>query len=274
MSRDEPVRRMFSDGLCRWPDIQLPFEPFEKHCGAVLGTDLGASLPFGADLFLCCACAERVAGAAAAFEHETSLAARAAIARIRVDRDFVEETLQALYDKLLFSNRPKVAEYSGRGPLLVWTRVSAARFAVDALRSRRISWQRWAQLREGIAQSNAGPESNLVRAQYLETFQHALEHAWSTLSSQDRGLLRMHVLGRCSIDQIGRVHGVHRATAARWLERARSQVWGAVREQVLAVHGDLTESEFGVIARTVGGDLDLSLSADSPDPVSPSPPVT
>jgi RNA polymerase sigma-70 factor (ECF subfamily) len=266
MSSGQAVRTMYLDGRRQWPRVRLEFDAFERHCRKTVGPDPGPAVQqYGADLYLCCACAAKDGEALLSFEREGASVARAAVARVCRDSEFIQETLRELWDKLLFAQDPKAIEYACRGPLNAWIRVAAARTALDRFRAERASQARQTSLSEQLAEQGPGPESSLTRARYAGTFQQALERALRELSSQDRNLLRMHVLGHCSIDQIGRVYRVHRATAARWLERARANIFESVRHQLAAEHADLTDSEFSSIARLMGSELELRLSADSTD---------
>jgi RNA polymerase sigma-70 factor (ECF subfamily) len=112
-----------------------------------------------------------------------------------------------------------------------------------------------------MADQGFGPESTLTRVRFCEPFREALRNAIAELPQKERNLLRMHVQGRCSIDQIGRAYGVHRATAARWLEQAKARIVQAVRTRLDAAGARLTDSEFQSVARVVGGELELGLSA-------------
>ena len=255
------LREMYADAQRRWPGITTDFAAFQQHCLRLLGPAPSPdALQFGADLYLCCACARRDAEAMLAFERETAAVARSAIARVNRDPEFVAETLRRLWDKLLFGNNAKVSEYSGRGPLNAWVRVAAARTALACCRAQRLTWSRQADLSEAIADESCGPESQLTKVRYQGAFQHALEHALATLSSRDRNVLRMHAVDRCSIDQIGRAYGVHRATAARWLERAKAGIFASVREELAIEHAAMTDSEFKSLAQLMGSELELSLS--------------
>jgi RNA polymerase sigma-70 factor (ECF subfamily) len=259
---------MYGDGQLRWPSVELDSEVFRRHCQRLLGPHPSPEVEqFGAELYLCCACAERNPQATLTFEQETSRVARAAIARVNRDPEFVEEALRELWDKLLFAPDAKVGEYSARGPLQAWTRVAAARTAIDRSRTHRTVWTRQRDFSEQFGGGGSGPESYLTKARYQEAFQQALKHAIAELSAQDRNLLRMHVLDRCSIDQIGRAYGVHRATAARWLERARAHVLESVRKQLCLGRLALTNSELFSIAHLMGTELELSLSADPAETV-------
>jgi RNA polymerase sigma-70 factor (ECF subfamily) len=254
---------MHGHGQHRWPSIELDFEVFRRHCQTVLGpVPSPEAEEFGADLYLCCACVQRNPEATLTFERETSRVARAAICRVNRNQEFVEETLRELWDKLLFAHDAKVSEYSARGPLQAWTRVAAARTAIDRSRANRTSWGRQVDFSDRFGGGAFGPESDLTKAQFADAFRHALENAIRELSAQDRNLLRMHVLDRCSVVQIGRAYGVHRATAARWLERARARVLESVREALCRGRAKLTNSELLSIAHLVGTELELSLSAD------------
>jgi hypothetical protein len=62
---------------------------------------------------------------------------------------------------------------------------------------------------------------------------------------------------------------VHRATAARWIDRARSVIYARVREQLGAQH-PMTDSEFRSLAGLMGPELHLSLSVPSSASHSPS----
>ena len=73
-------------------------------------------------------------------------------------------------------------------------------------------------------------------------------------------MLRMHVAGHCSIDEIGRAYNVHRATAARWLDRTRTRIYEEVRQELCVKRANLTASEFKSLATMMGTELELSLS--------------
>jgi RNA polymerase sigma-70 factor (ECF subfamily) len=106
------------------------------------------------------------------------------------------------------------------------------------------------------------PDAALLKARFGSAFQEALSTAVAELSAQQRNVLRMHVGGGCSIDEIGRAYGVHRATAARWIERARTGIYERVRAQLGTQHR-VTESEFRSLAGLMRAELELSLTRGS-----------
>lgn len=262
MPAQEVVRDMYDDGRERWSSLALAFEDFERYCARICDEDASIvkALPFASDIYLCCACSKGDAVAHTLFKSEAEEVVRGAIARVCREAEFVQEALQEFWKKLLVGEDAKVHDYRGRGPLLAWLRISAARLAIDRHRSVRVQAERETDLGDCLAEQAFGPESTLTRERFQEPFRAALKHAIVAMSQKDRNLLRMHVVGRCSIDQIGRAYNVHRATAARWLEQARERILLGVRTELEVVGPRLTDSEFQSVARVVGGELSLEIS--------------
>ncbi len=260
MNEQEIVRRLFLAGQGVWPSLPLSFEAFEVHCRRALVDDGGQALE-AADLFLCAACAEGIPEALGAFQELGHSVVRGAISRIDARDDFVHDALQELWSKLLVGGDAKVRAYSGRGPLVAWLRVAATRVALDRLRSDRRGDDRQVELTERLAAAEVDVEAALLLARFGRGFEQALRASVGALSKQERNVLRMHVVGHCSIDEIGRAYQVHRATAARWIERARARIYGDVRD-ALCVEHRLTASEFQSLAMLLGAELELSLGLE------------
>ncbi|MES1184719.1 MAG: sigma factor-like helix-turn-helix DNA-binding protein [Myxococcales bacterium] len=257
----DTLRDMFLSGQRRWPALSLEFAVFAEHCQRVLDADNGLPLE-PTDLFLCCACAQAQPEALRSFELECGAVAAAAIRRVDGSDDFVRDTLQDLWGKLLLGEDAKVRSYSGRGALQAWVRVAATRAALDRRRSNKRSGARQVELTERLAAADVNIEATLLKARFGQAFQDALRVAVGGLSRQERNVLRMHVVGQCSIDEIGRAYNVHRATAARWIERSRSKIYDEVLA-ALCVRHQLTASEFHSLATLMGEELQLSLGFGS-----------
>jgi RNA polymerase sigma-70 factor, ECF subfamily len=264
MSGEDAVRAMFLEGKRKWPLVELGFDVFFGHCSRVLPPGDSHALPReAASLYLCCACAEAQPEALRSFESEGMSVAKAAIARIDRSSDFVQDTLQEVWDKLLLGSEAKVRLYSGRGPLKAWVRVAATRVALDRYRARNRLTARHVELTDKLAAPCGSPEARLLKARFGKAFHQALRAAVAALSAQERNVLRMHVVGQCSIDEIGRAYNVHRATAARWLDRSRARIYEQVRYELCVRHEKLTASEFKSLATLMGSELELSLSGSS-----------
>lgn len=252
---------MFLAGHNKWPVLSLGFETFASHCRRVLsdGPDV---IGEPADLFLCCACALGDPEALELFQGEAADVAETAIRRIDGRDDFVREVMQELWNKLLVGENARVRSYSGRGPLKAWVRVAATRVALDRRRSDQRHTRREVELSERFAATDVNLEASLLQGRFGQSFQDALRAAVARLTEQERNVLRMHVVGRCSIDEIGLAYDVHRATVARWIERARARIHDEVRRTLCATH-KLTVSEFQSLAAVIGTELELSLGFGS-----------
>lgn len=255
------IRSMYLAGQRRWPLLAVSFEDFAAHYGKVANEGEGVPLE-PADLYLCCACIAALPAALRSFETYTAGVAEAAIRRIHDDRDFVRDCLQELWNRVLLGDHAKLRSYSGRGPLQAWVRVAATRVALDRRRADKRYVKREVQLSERLAASGVSVEAGVLKARFGRAFQEALRGAVACLSEQERNVLRMHVVGRCSIDEIGLAYDVHRATAARWIERARARIYDEVRRELCVDH-KLTLSEFRSLAALLGPELELSLGFGS-----------
>ncbi len=254
------IRALHRAGQRRWPSLSVHFETFAEHCRRVFATAGGAAIEAG-DLYLCCACIAGQPAALEAFENENVAAAEAAIRRITADDDFVHDALQELWKRLLLGNEAKLRSYSARGPLQAWVRVAATRVALDRRRATKRHARREVALSDTLVACDSSAEAKLLRARFGQAFQVALRQAIGRLSERERNVLRMHVLGRCSIDEIGVAYGVHRATAARWIERARTNIYDQVRHELCAGH-KLTVSEFHSLATLLGAEVELDLASE------------
>ncbi|HSR96999.1 MAG TPA: hypothetical protein VLM79_08125 [Kofleriaceae bacterium] len=68
-----------------------------------------------------------------------------------------------------------------------------------------------------------------------------------------------HALDRINIDQLARMHGVHRATAARWIQAAREAVVAGTHRE-LCKRLRLSRSEVASVIRLIHSELEVSLS--------------
>jgi len=182
-----------------------------------------------------------------------------ALARSRVPRSWSDEVGQRLRTRLLVAEdgQPHLLRYSGRGPLRAWLKVAALRTGLDLLR-RQGKEQTLEERVLSAAPGSDDPELRFLRTHYAGQFKEALDASMATLSDRDRRLLKMRIVDDLNIDEIGTLHGVHRATAARWLEAAREALGKGVRrhlEHELAVKREDLDS----VLRLIRSRIDLSL---------------
>ena len=129
-----------------------------------------------------------------------------------------QELKQLLHAKLFDAKAPKIADYAGQGRLEDWLRVTAVRLFLDLAKRTDAPVQELAH--------------GLVKTEFRELVASALGVAAGKLQPGDRHLLRQHLVGGLSIDQLGAVLGIHRATAARRIARAKEQLVAGTRREV------------------------------------------
>ena len=163
----------------------------------------------------------------------------------------VDDLWQLLREKLFAGAEPSIGDYSGRGQLATWLRITAIRLFMDLLR-RKDRARELPASDSGIAElphpSDLGLE--LVKLEYRSAVRAAIEYAANQLAPGDRHLLRQHFVNGLTIDQIAVAIGIHRSTAARRIARAREHLSALVREQLagtLAIEHETLDEIFGLV---------------------------
>ena len=245
-----------------WPEVELDEAAFVAEVVARLPPDAGpeqASAICARDLWLTVACAAGDPRALAVFDAKL-LAPLARILRATgLEPDQIDDVCQELRRKLLVADgeRPRIAEYSGRADLRTWIRTSAIRTSIDLMRRRRDVPVEDEELVVYAALSD-DPELAHMKDRYRDELKTAIAEAIAQLAPRDRLLLKYHYIDGFSIDRIGTLYDVHRATAARWLGSAREAL--SVRAHaLLGTKLGVTASQLRSIARLVESQLDLSI---------------
>jgi RNA polymerase sigma-70 factor, ECF subfamily len=174
-----------------------------------------------------------------------------------------DDLKQILRSKLFVAEpgqAPKIVDYAGQGFLDNWLRVTAVRVFLDLAK-------RKDRVRETPVDDDdvlALPEPadlalDVVKAEYRAAVATAMHEGAQSLEPGDRHLLRQHLVVGLSIDQLGAVLGIHRATAARRIARAKEQLVAETRRQ-LAILLRLEEQELDEVIGLVMSRLDVSIS--------------
>jgi RNA polymerase sigma-70 factor, ECF subfamily len=198
--------------------------------------------------------------AVARFEDRFAPEIRMIATRLGVRAD-AEELVQNLLVRILVggpnATPPKLASFRGQGSLAAWVRAVATRFVIDHLRHL-----------EARPPGEPLAESQLVRSErldvdlqqerYAQIVRDSVRSAFDELSPRERNLLRHAVFNRLSVDELGSMYRVHRATAARWLQRTRDALQDAVALKLRTSTG-MSDPEARSVLREVGVDGDVSL---------------
>ena len=247
-----------------WPGVEVPEAEFSAYVAErrdsakAEGTHVDAHL---SDLYLACACARGERPALEAFEKAFFDEIPRAMKRTRSALPPADELAQLLRHKLFVAppgERPKIAEYGGRGNLEGWFRVLLSRMILNlATRpSPEVPFEQ--DLLACLLGGGAAPDLDGAKESYREAFRASFPQAFAELTDRDRALLRYAFGEGLTVEAIGALYGVHKTTAARWVIRSHDALLAGVRRKVMARLG-IAEDEYASVLRLVHSRLDLSL---------------
>jgi RNA polymerase sigma-70 factor (ECF subfamily) len=254
---EDAVRR----ARVRWPGIGCGPSELADHVRQ-LGDAVGDLGRFGDELHLACASCRLDPLALRILDREYISRTSGTLSRLKAGADFTQETMQTLRHRLLLPPEPRLARYAATGPLLGWLRVVVLRLGLDLRRSG--GPPRDEAL--AVAFLEQGPADTMDLQRYQGAVAAAIHAAFSQLLAAERNLLRLHHLDGVSLDQLGVLNGVHRATIARRLAELRQRVMNAAQQEV-AVRHKLTKSELRSVFRKALSTLDaVGLFKDTSGP--------
>ena len=253
---------MIATARAQWPKVTFDEDQLAPFIGErLVGPDLPSALAAApaADLALAGACVAQEPTAHAAFD-AVLVEVTSAGAAVNATKDLVDEVKQLLRLQLLVvkdGKPPGIAGYRGKGPLRGWVRITATRELIRHKKKRQRDVPLERSL-DGMLTSGGDPALEALKAEYRSEFAVALREAIELLSAEDRTLLRQQIVDGMSIDAIGVAFGVHRATAARWLTRARAALVAATHRR-LADRLKLPVDQIESVIRLVQSKLDASV---------------
>lgn len=264
---EQQLAALWQSGCAAWPDVTLPAEAFVRHLAERLSDGESISVFLSSvnapDLFLACACLRRVPSALTAFERHLLTQVPRFLGRIDGTPAFVDEITQQLREKLFVApegTAPKIADYSGRGPLAVWLRVVACRTALNLKRQRAdVPLDDEPADRAAPSLRPSDIELDYLRQRYRDDFRAALRDAIAALPDDRRDVLRFYFLSGLSLEKIGALFHVHQTTVTRWLAHSREAILRETR-RLLGLRLRLSPTEFDSLAGLLRSELDLSLS--------------
>lgn len=218
------------------------------------------------DLFLAIGCGAQADGAHEALEAAYGRELRGLLSRYARGRLTVEDLYQSLRERVFVtteSREARIMEYSGKGLLKNWLRVVAVRMAIDQTRSEKKSRAEVLTFASdelfAETEDELDLEMDFLKKKYRADFKVAIERALADLKSEERNLLRQQIIGGLSIDQIGALHNIHRATAARRLARARESLLLGTRKELMSLLR-IDREEFDSIMGLISSNLDVSFA--------------
>jgi RNA polymerase sigma-70 factor (ECF subfamily) len=214
------------------------------------------------DLYVACACVHRDGRALAALDARYFHEIDAALRKMNLSPAKIEDVKQTLRRQLFVGAEgaaPRIAQYDGTGDLKAWLRVTAVRAALKVIRKEKRETPIGDEaLFEGTAGASSDPELAYIKHVYRDRFKAAFQASLDALDDRDKTLLRQSVVDGLSIDDLCALHGVHRATVARWLAKAKDTLLDGTRKHFMQ-NARISKNECESILRLVQSQLDATI---------------
>jgi RNA polymerase sigma-70 factor (ECF subfamily) len=256
---------MLAEASAEWPQLKVIPETFAAYVAARIPPEEDPVAALGAirgkDLALAHACAQGDPVAMALFEAGCFTEVDGALRRMRLPIASLEDVKQALRARLFVrdgDDPPLIEKYSGRGDLRAWVRVTALRSALRLARKGAREALTGEDALFDLATPTNDPELDQMKRIYRSEFKRAFESAIQALPNRDQTLLKQHYMDGLSLDEVARLYQVHRATAARWLARARELVLSGTRERIIE-RVRVSDTQLDSIMRLVRSSIHVSM---------------
>jgi len=250
----------YEAGRNAFPTIDLPREAFLLFVESRAQTWAG-NPERAPDLYLACACVERIPAAVAHFLATFGTRIPNYLGRLGRNPDVVNEVRQIIATRCIVGDGvrpPALTTYSATGSLEGWLRATAVREA--------LAMNRQADRHSGDVESAlearipwVDQEISFLKQTYREPVSRAFAAACQELDPQDRALLRLHYAEGVTTADLARMFNISRATLIRRVAAARDSLVEGVKAALQAqagVHG----RDFDSVLRLVKSQIDLRLS--------------
>jgi RNA polymerase sigma-70 factor (ECF subfamily) len=277
---EQAVTRLLAAARAAWPQLELDDRAFVDFVAARLPDDSSVedalAALHGTDLYLALGLIQGHRAALAIFEKELAPVIDVSLRRMRLPDAVIDEMKQSLREQLLVAppgkDRPMIGNYAGKGQLRSWLRITAVRTTTKWLdrANHEVPVEEEALDRavgaagavSGGPPSGAASDAELERlkAAYDKEFRAAFHQALASLGGQERTVLLQHYIDGLSIDRLGALYRVHRATAARWVSRAREALLERTREALTRAL-QLSPPDFESVMRLIDSRLGFTLKS-------------
>jgi RNA polymerase sigma-70 factor, ECF subfamily len=256
---DELVERAVAAAHAAWPAIALDDDTFRAALADAAGGDPAVLAALAvADLYLAQACAHGQPRAIEAFDREYLARVPQLLAR-HPARAQADEVRQLTRERLLVASEgapPRIATYSGRGPLAGWVRIATLRVASNLRRM----VPAHVELPDGLTSAFADvPELQLLESRYRLAFRAAFRAGFAELSAEDRTILKLHHVDAVTVRKLAPIFDVSVATAGRRLLSAQHRLGELVLAQ-LSVAVAVPAAELESVVRALLSRLEVSMS--------------
>ena len=226
-----------------------------KHLGGLDLADVPAHI---ADVAIAFAAANGEPTAQSEVHRQIVRSARATLPAAGYADHIVDDTIGEVGITLLGNAQTSLLTFRGQASLAGWLRTLVAR---TALRLAELSRREAINDSDGELVDHVAATDltrDLYRAELRDAVRRAFASAIARVSYFERQLLGDFLVRGRGLDEIARAHDVHRATAARWMARARAALDRELRDEL---HRELiaSDSEVASILDSVRSSIELSV---------------
>ncbi len=225
------------DAHVMWPRVSLATESYFRFLGRHLPRSENAALALRtlqtSDMFLAAACLEGNPLSLEIFEKRFLSVTSPALLRMRLAPDVIEEARQVLRNRFFVGEGeagPRVSEYSGAGALRGWVRAALVRAAFRVARGPKGRVDTDQATLAAMASPTSDLELDYFKRLYGTEANEALREGFAQLGVRERNVLRQYFGLGLGVDDLAAFYRVHRATAARWVTKAREALAEKTRE--------------------------------------------
>ncbi len=258
----EPVLRAQSETALRaLPELGMAADVVARTIAGHVGDGDPAALEEAGvvELVLARACADGDARALSLFEARYMGVVAPALAHMKLDAATVGDVAQQVRDKLLVApagGEARIVQYAGAGRLRGLVKVTAVRTAISVVR--KTKGGSGADELDRLADPVDDPELHFLKAHYRDAFRRAFARAVGQLDSRSRNILRMHLLGGMTLEQVANVYGINRSTVVRSLQKIRKTLYAATRDG-LREEVAVPRAEFESVVALIRSRFEISL---------------
>jgi len=255
----EMLPDMLARAESRWPGIAVERGAFIAHLAGSLRSDLSLEQALQRlrieELYLSFACARGDEQAIAIFLSEFLRPAATSLLNLKLRENEREEILQLVQYRLLVSeeSRPaRILSFAAWAPLKSWLRATILNLALNQIRDRKRDLLFEASEYVEVPATTGNLELEHFKQLYQDEFKQCFRQAVLKLEPHQRNLLRLHYLAGMSIDRLAGIYNIHRATAARRLQR--------IRQILVEDTRDIMSARLGLSGPRLESILEIALS--------------
>jgi RNA polymerase sigma-70 factor (ECF subfamily) len=244
MGHDQAVvarlRERLAEARSEWSSTVLGDETFLGHALEKVNSARPGQDPLAVaaglrvrELYLACACAHGDVAAMTRFEGLYFSEIEQACRRFKGLPISSDEARQRMREKLFLGSPPGLLGYAGHGDLRGWLRAAVLHALLNVTTRETREQPTEDRFFDAVIDAGSNAEAAILKGSCRSEFEGAFRAAVAKMTDRQRSLLRYAFTDGLNVEEIGAVFRVHRATAARWVAQARTELVDETRAELM-----------------------------------------